>query len=180
MIAKRLIDQGRKLLASDWANAWSWGDLALEVEPIGRDVKGPNRTKKGNLLEFAELLEVNFGTLGVQRSIANSWPTERRRVDVSWSIHQRLAGHPDRFELIKSQDEWKQSEAHQIMLDYRESLGVFSKSINDLPNTSLHIHLSFEQHASLQALARVQQEPMEQLVRSWIGIMLNMEDRIAG
>ena len=178
MIEKKYILRGEKLKAAETALAWQWGDLALEVEPITRtfDIAKAGHTVgtatagvAGRCRELAERLDVDYGTLMVRRSVASSWPEEHRRHDLSWSVHQRLQGHPDRFDLLKTKD-WRVAEAAEEMRKYR---GGYKPLHEKLSDTSVVIRVSWEMHASLKALSRVENIPMEELVRGWIAIMLS-------
>jgi len=107
-----LVDRGKQLLGKQSGLQWDWGDLALEVEPMAADrERGDSGEWAGAELErlsawakdigFEEQTGKSFGTLRNYRSVASRWPSARRRAEVNFSVHQALAYHHDRFELIK-------------------------------------------------------------------------------
>ncbi|WP_443055782.1 DUF6192 family protein [Streptomyces sp. NBC_00690] len=53
------------------------------------------------LEKFAEALGISPAALARYRRVAAAWPRNKRDSHTSWSVHAILAGHPDRFDLIK-------------------------------------------------------------------------------
>ncbi len=101
-----LIEEGRALLKQEGDLKWHWADLALAVEPMGR----PNVTtgSHGRLEKWAEEMgwfEAGraFQTLRQYRETANAWPPERRLASTSYTVHNELRWHDERFDLIRGE-----------------------------------------------------------------------------
>lgn len=75
------------------------GDLLVEVltcwprghGEVGRAIE-----------EFAQRIDISASTLRKYYQVARQWPQDRRRPDVCWSVHERLAYVPDRYTLIRT------------------------------------------------------------------------------
>jgi hypothetical protein len=94
-----LVAAGRALVDEDALRPWRYGDLALEAAPIGGGKRADKLAKWAAEVGW-DRLDRSMDTLINYRGVAAAWPAERR-VDASWTAHQRLASHPERFELIK-------------------------------------------------------------------------------
>lgn len=77
---------------------WLWGDLALEVAPVG--ATGEHTGALERLNKFAEELDVSYSALREYRRVAASWPGAMRLAPQPWIVHQQIAGRDDREELI--------------------------------------------------------------------------------
>lgn len=107
-----LVERGKELLGKQSGLQWEWGDLALEVEPMAERERGEGGEFAGKTLERLEAWAEDIGfeaqtgksfhTLRNYRKIAALWATSRRRLKVNWSIHETLAYHPERYDLIKT------------------------------------------------------------------------------
>ncbi|MEU6540141.1 DUF6192 family protein [Streptomyces sp. NPDC047000] len=88
---------------------WRLGDAAVEIEPM-RSYGGANPFGKDDLFTvgeavrmFAEDVGLAYTAIRSCRWVSSRWPKERRRADVSHTIHKILAGIPDeqeRFEAV--------------------------------------------------------------------------------
>ncbi|MGW3635926.1 DUF6192 family protein [Streptomyces sp. NPDC005122] len=101
-------------LGRDWAETmsgaqWRLGDAAGEIEPMrsygGSNPSGTEElfTVSEALLMFAEDVGLAYSTVRDYRWVASRWPKERRRADVSHTIHKILSSVPDeeeRFEAV--------------------------------------------------------------------------------
>lgn len=107
-----LVERGKQMLGRESGLQWQWGDLALEVEPLTTEQeRGGSGEWAGAALErleawaqdieFEEQTGKTFSTLRKYREVAARWPVRMRIRTVNWSLHQALAYHGDRFELIK-------------------------------------------------------------------------------
>ena len=79
---------------------WLWGDLALEVAPMGQ--RGHDNGAIARLREYADELDVSFESLRQYRAVADAWPNGVRSPLQPWIVHQQIAGRDDREELIAS------------------------------------------------------------------------------
>ena len=77
---------------------WHWGDLALEVAPVGHDKSNTGSYQR--LREFAEALDISFESLRQYRTVAYKWPHGMRVPSQPWAVHQQIMGRSDREELI--------------------------------------------------------------------------------
>lgn len=78
---------------------WELGDLALEVEPIGRD--GVNNGSAERLRRYAEEVGVEFEALRRYRHTAHNWSPETRVAGVPWSVHRELEAEPQRKRILQ-------------------------------------------------------------------------------
>jgi hypothetical protein len=95
-----LVAEGRRLITMEGDIKWQLGDLALEVAPMGGTHATNGATEK--LERFAEEIGVEYEALRKYRRVAAAWPDGKRFPSAAWSVHDILAGRPDRFRLIKS------------------------------------------------------------------------------
>lgn len=77
---------------------WLWGDLALEVAPIGAN--GEHTGALERLEKYADQLDVSYSALREYRRVADAWPAAMRVAPQPWTVHQQIAGRDDREELI--------------------------------------------------------------------------------
>ncbi|MEV8023031.1 DUF6192 family protein [Streptomyces sp. NPDC086554] len=92
-----LVSDGTELVERARALQFELGDLALDVEPLNAgQVPDPSLLGK-----FAEAVGIQPASLARYRRVAAAWPQDKRDARTSWSVHAILAGHPDRFDLIK-------------------------------------------------------------------------------
>lgn len=77
---------------------WQWGDLALEVAPMGDDASHNGATER--LKAFAAELDVSYSALREYRRVADAWPHAMRLAGQPWIAHQKFAARDDREELI--------------------------------------------------------------------------------
>ncbi|WP_129767445.1 DUF6192 family protein [Streptomyces sp. L-9-10] len=92
-----LVRTGREMVRSASAVQFKLGDLILEAVP-------PHEKQDQvfqPLEKFAEALGISPAALARYRRVAAAWPRNKRDSHTSWSVHAILAGHPDRFDLIK-------------------------------------------------------------------------------
>jgi hypothetical protein len=97
---------------------WELGDLAIEVAASdpGANVNG-NRENMGvfpALMAFAQEIDVDYSRLQGYRSIALAWPQDKRRADVSYTVHRDLARRDDRFTLVHQQ-KWNATTLRQFL-----------------------------------------------------------------
>lgn len=81
---------------------WLWGDLALEVAPMGDGPGGVGNGATELLKRFAEELDVSFESLRQYRTVAEKWPIGMRIPMQPWACHQQIMGRDDREELISN------------------------------------------------------------------------------
>ena len=93
---EELVDEGRQLkimeerVDAEHGNIrWQWGDLALEVAPMGE--RGQDNGATERLRQFAEELDVSFESLRQYRNVAATWPNGMRVPFQPWVCHQILA-----------------------------------------------------------------------------------------
>lgn len=115
---KELVAEGRRLVAQEGDRKWQWGDLALEVEPVG-DVRGGSHGRLDRLHKWAEEIGffetgLPFDSLRQYRHVAHHWPSDKRRSDVSWSVHRALSAMEDRFTVVQSRPKWTMDEAKTV------------------------------------------------------------------
>jgi len=115
-----LVVEGRSLAEQIGYSRWRLGDLALEVEEM-RPHGGFPAGVEARLRVYAAEIGVSFDSLEMNRWVSSRWSAETRRLDskdgrpaASWSVHQSLAGHEDRANLIRARDTWTVSEAREI------------------------------------------------------------------
>lgn len=77
---------------------WQWGDLALEVAPMGE--RGHDSGATERLKRFADELDVSHSALREYRRVADAWPNAMRVAFQPWIAHQMFASRDDREELI--------------------------------------------------------------------------------
>lgn len=94
----QLVKEGREVIASLTRNKWLLGDLAIEAVPAS--TSGSHDGNEERLRTYAEDIGEKPETLRQYRRVAAAWPSGRRLPDVSWSVHQELAGQEDRFKRI--------------------------------------------------------------------------------
>ena len=100
-----LIEAGRQLkvmeerVEAEHGNVrWMWGDLALEVAPMG--ASGSNTGALERLDRFAKELDVSLSALREYRRVAAAWPGAMRVAPEPWGVHALFAGRDDREERI--------------------------------------------------------------------------------
>lgn len=77
---------------------WMWGDLALDVAPIG-----PSTSNNGayeRLRKFADELDISFDSLREYRRVAGAWPHATRVACEPFTVHQMFAKFEEREEWI--------------------------------------------------------------------------------
>lgn len=79
---------------------WLWGDLALEVAPMGADQARNGAMEK--LRRFADELDISFESLRQYRTVAEKWPHGMRVPSQPWVVHQQIMGRDDREEIISN------------------------------------------------------------------------------
>ncbi|MBT2401124.1 DUF6192 family protein [Streptomyces sp. ISL-100] len=111
-----VVEEGVEAVRRASVVKFTLGDIALDVAPLHEaHIQGIRP-----LVELAEALDIPSSTLTRYRRVAAAWPHEKRDSRASWSVHAILAGHPDRFHLIKqpppgSKREWTCQEARNAM-----------------------------------------------------------------
>ncbi|GGY61909.1 hypothetical protein GCM10010326_65960 [Streptomyces xanthochromogenes] len=93
-----LVKLGRDWVAAMSSAQWRIGDAALEIEPM-RSYGGAK--EMFNVSEAIRLFAEDIGaytTVRGYRRVASRWPKERRRPEVSHTIHKILASIPDESE----------------------------------------------------------------------------------
>ncbi|WP_030683560.1 DUF6192 family protein [Streptomyces cellulosae] len=147
-----LVKLGRDWVAAMSSVQWRLGDAAVEIEPM-RSYGGANPSGKDDLFTvsealrmFAEDVGLAYTTVRSYRWVSSRWPTERRRVDVSHTIHKILASIPDeqeRFEAVTNpppsprggQPRWTHDSAKRVVgwkVDSPESVQEKVEAIHDL------------------------------------------------
>lgn len=98
---EELIAEGRQLDRKEGELRFAWGDWALKVAPMGTDTanNGSAQALRRAMAEAA--VSVSYDTMREFRRVADRWPLARRLASASWSVHQDLAAHPDRFSLVQ-------------------------------------------------------------------------------
>lgn len=106
-----LVKLGRDWVATMSSAQWRLGDAATEIEPM-RSYGGANPSGRGDLFTvseairmFAEDVGLAYTTVRSYRWVSSRWPKERRRADVSHTIHKVLASIPheqERFEAVNN------------------------------------------------------------------------------
>ncbi|MEU9255479.1 DUF6192 family protein [Streptomyces sp. NPDC048270] len=95
------------------------GDLVIEV--LTRLPRGHGEV--GQTIEtLAHQIGIPASTLRKYYDVARQWPAAKRRPDVCWSVHERLAYIPSRFTLIKTdpydpisqENHWTVNEAEKV------------------------------------------------------------------
>jgi hypothetical protein len=102
---------GKKLVLKHGNTCWETGDLMLELAPQSRD--GVQTGTKATIEQWMVDVESPwaFKTLMGRRKISYQWP-KGKRAKASYSVHEALAYHPDRFTLIR--DDMKNAEARKL------------------------------------------------------------------
>jgi hypothetical protein len=144
-------------LGRDWVETmssvqWQLGDAGLEIEPM-RSYGGTNPSGSEELFTvseairmFAEDVGLAYSTVRDYRWVASRWPKERRRADVSHTIHKILASLPDERERFEAVDNppanprggparWTHDSAKRIVgwkVDTPESVQEKVDAIHDL------------------------------------------------
>ncbi len=147
-----LVKLGRDWVATMSGVQWRIGDAAMEIEPM-RSYGGANPSGKDDLFTvseairlFAEDIGLSYSTVRDYRWVASRWPKERRRTDVSHTIHQILASIPDpeeRFEAVNNppphprsgEPRWTHDSAKRVVgwkVDSPESVQEKVEAIHDL------------------------------------------------
>jgi hypothetical protein len=97
-----LVTEGRQLDKREGNLRWEWGDWALKAAPIGANGTNTGRYERLQMLmEDAGITSVAFDTVINYTKVAAAWPASHRRLAASWSVHETLAHHSDRFRLIR-------------------------------------------------------------------------------
>jgi hypothetical protein len=101
-----LVRLGREAVSLESRGAWAAGDVA-----------GTMATQYGDetLARFARDIGTEYATLRVQRWVAAQFPEKVRHPTFSWSVHQTLAGQPDRLELLASRPDWTVKSARALV-----------------------------------------------------------------
>ncbi|MEU9057204.1 DUF6192 family protein [Streptomyces sp. NPDC048384] len=147
-----LVKLGRDWVATMSSVQWRLGDAAGEIEPM-RSYGGSNPSGNDELFTvsealrmFAEDVGLAYTTVRDYRWVASRWPKERRRGDVSHTIHKILASIPDeqeRFEAVNNPPanprggppRWTHDSAKRVMgwkVDTPESVQEKVDAIHDL------------------------------------------------
>ncbi|MFJ8313112.1 MULTISPECIES: DUF6192 family protein [unclassified Streptomyces] len=92
------VQRGRRIMRSKSASNFELGDLLNEI--IDANPHGHGEVT-ATLTIYARQIRAAFDTLQKYRYVAKAWPVEMRREDVPWSVHEALAGKPNRFALIR-------------------------------------------------------------------------------
>lgn len=99
---EELVAEGRQLDKREGELRFAWGDWALKVAPMGTSSAHTGRDAVlRQAMDDAGIVSVSFQTMLQFRRVAFAWPQGRRRPGASWSCHDSLAGHHDRFTLIQ-------------------------------------------------------------------------------
>ncbi len=87
---------------------WLWGDLALEVAPVGKS--GAHNKSTERLTQFVSDLnvqlrerheeQVSLDALRKYRTVADAWPPGTRFQGETWANHLLLVSNPDRETII--------------------------------------------------------------------------------
>ncbi|SEG95104.1 hypothetical protein SAMN04489712_1662, partial [Thermomonospora echinospora] len=96
-----LVDRAHDMVQTMTSHQFAIGDMALEIEPIRRPRSGRDEGIHASLRLFADEIGETFDTVLTWRWVADAWPADQRRADVSYSVHRVMASHPDRFKLIR-------------------------------------------------------------------------------
>ncbi|MEW2388730.1 DUF6192 family protein [Streptomyces venezuelae] len=93
------VEKGRRLVKQITEAKFELGDTLTEM------LDSPSRTGEVETITraYAEQIDANPSTLLHYRYVAKAWPVAMRRLDVSWSVHARLAAEPDRFRMIRDE-----------------------------------------------------------------------------
>ncbi|MFB7919509.1 DUF6192 family protein [Streptomyces sp. NPDC056061] len=114
-----IVRKGRKLVKQKSSIQFALGDLVIEA------LEGHPR-RRGEVGEVIELLAhqigINAGTLRTHYEIAKQWPQDKRRADVSYSVHRVLAYVRSRYLLIRKdpydpiskENRWTENEAQKV------------------------------------------------------------------
>ncbi|MEV0437825.1 DUF6192 family protein [Streptomyces spectabilis] len=102
---EEIVAELREAVEHESGACWLVGDRALEVEPMrprgGRQAVLPGEvllSVRESLFMLAEDVGLSYGTVESRRWTASRWPAERRRVDLSYTIHRTLAHIEDERE----------------------------------------------------------------------------------
>jgi hypothetical protein len=121
-----LVAEGLQLAAredlSEGEFRFKWGDIALEVAPVGDD-----HARNGGYSElrrYAKAVDRAFETLRDYRKVVAAWPDGARAPSVAWSVHRELLTQPDRFQLIKRPEGWTWRQATQLVADRKAAAKV--------------------------------------------------------
>jgi hypothetical protein len=106
-----LVELGRQVVH---AAQWAFGDLACAVE---------TGYGESRLQEFAADIGLRYETLLNYRTVARAFPQSSRRRELSFGVHQALAGQDDRTGLIASRDDWTVASARDLASERREAAG---------------------------------------------------------
>ncbi|GAA1964060.1 hypothetical protein GCM10009738_44340 [Kitasatospora viridis] len=116
---EKYVRKGRKLISQKSGIQFALGDLVVDA------LEGHSRGH-GEVGEVIELLAhqigANVSTLHSYYYVAGQWPTDKRRSDVCWSVHERLAAVRSRYILIRKdpldpitgEHRWTVNEAERI------------------------------------------------------------------
>ncbi|EMF56821.1 hypothetical protein GTY82_08260 [Streptomyces sp. SID5476] len=147
-----LVKLGRDWVTTMSSAQWRLGDAAVEIEPM-RSYGGANPSGKDDLFTVSEALRMFAEDVGLAytmvrsyRWVSSRWPKERRRTDVSRTIHKILASIPDeqeRFEAVTNppssprggQLRWTHDSAKRVVgwkVDSPESVQEKVEAIHDL------------------------------------------------
>ncbi|WP_031075323.1 DUF6192 family protein [Streptomyces sp. NRRL WC-3742] len=114
-----IVRKGRKLVKQKSSIQFALGDLVIEA------LEGHPR-RRGEVGEVIELLAhqigINAGTLQNHYKIAKQWPEDKRRADVSYSVHRELAYVRSRYVMIRKDPydpiskeyRWTENEAQKV------------------------------------------------------------------
>lgn len=76
----------------DVALPWFRGDIAIRA--------------KSRMQDLAKDVGVSYKTLLAYRQVAEAYPPDSRRLEVSWSVHQALASLDDHVAVVASRGDW--------------------------------------------------------------------------
>lgn len=93
------VKKAKELITVQRNVQWALGDLTLGFAPMDL---GPSPDV---LTAFAEEIDYPLDNLVVFRNVAAAWPLDKRRDDVSYTVHRDIQRREDRFELIW-QEKW--------------------------------------------------------------------------
>lgn len=94
---ERYVHRGRRAVGRISMGQFEVGDLVVEMLDEG----GAEASLSELVNAFAHAIGLESETVRSYYTTARAWPPEKRRADVSFTVHKILASHPRRFRLIK-------------------------------------------------------------------------------
>lgn len=96
------IEKGKTLAKRQKSLSWAIGDYCLEMIPASEGGGPGNAKVQAQLDKLIQLTGLEYGvtTLDGYRLTARQWPKKRRLTTASFTTHQVLSWHPDRFKII--------------------------------------------------------------------------------